>query len=94
MKSLEPNPPRILIADDQADVREALRLLLKGEGFRTETVHSPAEVLAAIAQSEFVGDGVAEIREVPVRTLVGIASRARSVQYQQPQPRELGLHQE
>jgi DNA-binding NtrC family response regulator len=53
MKGLESNPPRVLIADDQADVREALRLLLKGEGFQTETVHSPAEVLAAIEQSEF-----------------------------------------
>ena len=27
--------PRVLIADDQRDVREALRLLLKGEGFET-----------------------------------------------------------
>jgi hypothetical protein len=26
--------PRILIADDQADVLEALRLLLKGEGLQ------------------------------------------------------------
>ena len=29
-----PETPRILVADDQADVREALRLLLKGEGYR------------------------------------------------------------
>ena len=53
MKSLESNPPRVLIADDQAGVREALRLLLKGEGFRPETVHSPAAVLAILEQSEF-----------------------------------------
>ncbi len=53
MKGLESNPPRVLIADDQEDVREALRLLLKGEGFGTETVHSPAKVLAALEQSEF-----------------------------------------
>ena len=53
MKSLESNPPRVLIADDQADVREALRLLLKGEGFKPETVNSPAEVLAAVEQGEF-----------------------------------------
>jgi CheY-like chemotaxis protein len=26
-------PPRVLIADDQPDVLEALRLLLQGEGF-------------------------------------------------------------
>src|SRR2546429_386830 len=29
--------PLILIADDQPDVLEALRLLLKGEGYRTKT---------------------------------------------------------
>ena len=28
--------PRILIADDQADVLEALRLLLKGEGYQID----------------------------------------------------------
>ncbi len=53
MKGLESNPPRVLIADDQEDVREALRLLLKGEGFGTETVHSPTKVLTALEQSEF-----------------------------------------
>src|SRR4029450_4132255 len=40
--------PRVLIADDQADVLEALRLLLKAEGFQLETASSPAGVLAAI----------------------------------------------
>ena len=30
MKSFADSAPRILIADDQADVLEALRLLLKG----------------------------------------------------------------
>jgi len=38
--------PRVLIADDQADVLEALRLLLKAEGFVLETASSPAGVLA------------------------------------------------
>ena len=33
---------RILIADDQADVLEALRLLLKAEGYQIETAMSPA----------------------------------------------------
>src|SRR5439155_7379951 len=45
--------PRVLIADDQADVLEALRLLLKGEGYRTETVTAPAKVLAALEEGEF-----------------------------------------
>jgi DNA-binding NtrC family response regulator len=45
--------PRILIADDQPDVREALRLLLKGEGLETETVASPAAVLAALDSGDF-----------------------------------------
>jgi DNA-binding NtrC family response regulator len=44
---------QILIADDQADVREALRLLFKGEGFAAETVASPRECLERIRQSEF-----------------------------------------
>ena len=44
---------RILVADDQPDIREALRLLLKGEGFETETVASPAAVLAALEAREF-----------------------------------------
>ena len=31
--------PRILVADDQPDVVEALRLLLKGEGYVIEAAH-------------------------------------------------------
>ncbi len=46
-------PPRLLIADDQADVLEALKLLLKGEGFEVETVASPRAVLAAAQASDF-----------------------------------------
>src|ERR671935_404826 len=45
--------PRVLIADDQADVLEALRLLLKAEGFQLETASSPAGVLAAVEAREF-----------------------------------------
>ena len=48
-----PENPRVLIADDQADVLEALRLLLKAEGFHLETASSPAGVLAAIEAREF-----------------------------------------
>jgi phosphoserine phosphatase RsbU/P len=46
-------PPRILIADDQPDVLNALRLLLKGQGYETEGVASPAELLRAIEAREF-----------------------------------------
>jgi DNA-binding NtrC family response regulator len=46
-------PPRLLIADDQPDVLEALRLLLKAEGFHLETASSPAGVLAAVQAREF-----------------------------------------
>src|SRR5258705_8435650 len=45
--------PAILIADDQPDVLEALRLLLKGEGFAIETAASPAQVLAALEVRDF-----------------------------------------
>jgi DNA-binding NtrC family response regulator len=48
-----PEGPRVLIADDQADVLEALRLLLKAEGFHLETASSPAGVLAALEAREF-----------------------------------------
>lgn len=46
-------PPRTLIADDQPDVLEALRLLLKGEGYETEAVTSPGDVLEAIKARNF-----------------------------------------
>ncbi len=44
---------RVLIADDQPDVLEALRLLLKGEGFQIESANSPAGVLTAIEARDF-----------------------------------------
>ncbi|UCC71617.1 MAG: sigma-54-dependent Fis family transcriptional regulator [Gemmatimonadota bacterium] len=44
---------RVLIADDQADVLQALRLLLKGEGFEIETATSPAGVLASVEAQDF-----------------------------------------
>jgi DNA-binding NtrC family response regulator len=43
----------VLIADDQPDVIEALRLLLKGEGFETQSVNSPAGVLHALERRDF-----------------------------------------
>ena len=44
---------RVLVADDQPDVLEALRLLLKGEGYRIESAGSPAAILEAIDTREF-----------------------------------------
>jgi DNA-binding NtrC family response regulator len=44
--------PKILIADDQRDVLEALRLLLKGEGYQTHLVSSPATVFQTVMQDE------------------------------------------
>jgi sigma-B regulation protein RsbU (phosphoserine phosphatase) len=41
----------ILVADDQPDVLQALRILLKAEGFRTKTASSPQEILEAVAES-------------------------------------------
>ena len=46
--------PRVLIADDQRDVLEALRLLLKGEGFESET--------AVLARRRARGPGGARLR--------------------------------
>jgi sigma-B regulation protein RsbU (phosphoserine phosphatase) len=40
--------PRVLIADDQPDVLESLRMLLGPEGFRTEAVTTPDQVVARL----------------------------------------------
>ena len=53
MKTTDSLKYRILIADDQRDVLEALRLLLKGEGYQTEAVTSPAQVLHALEARDF-----------------------------------------
>ncbi|HVF41689.1 MAG TPA: sigma-54 dependent transcriptional regulator [Pyrinomonadaceae bacterium] len=45
--------PRVLIADDQPAVIEALRLLLKGEGFETRAIASPSDVAEALARQSF-----------------------------------------
>lgn len=39
---------RILIADDQSDIRDSLRLLLKGEGYKVDGVAHPTAALAAV----------------------------------------------
>src|ERR671932_1628580 len=45
--------PRVLIADDQPAVIEAMRLLLKGEGFEIKAVASPADVVEALSRQPF-----------------------------------------
>src|SRR5437867_1619920 len=45
--------PRILVADDQPDVLEALKLLLKGEGYEVESATSPRAVLSALEARDF-----------------------------------------
>jgi len=44
---------RILVADDQVDVLESLRLLLKNEGFAIETVTSPRAVIDAVQAQKY-----------------------------------------
>jgi len=44
---------RTLIADDQPDVLEALRLLLKEQGFEIATATSPAGILEQLSRSQF-----------------------------------------
>ena len=46
-------PVNVLVADDQADVLDALRLLLKGEGYVAETARSPRAVLEAVEKCDF-----------------------------------------
>ena len=45
--------PRTLIADDQPDVLAALRLLLKGAGYQTESADSPKAIIEAIRKGDF-----------------------------------------
>src|ERR1700693_6371069 len=53
MKSAANQSYRVLLADDQSDIRDALRLLLKREGYETHGAASPADALAAIESREF-----------------------------------------
>ena len=45
--------PRILIADDQPDLLDALRLLLKAEGIQMDAVTSPEAALAALQAQQY-----------------------------------------
>jgi len=44
---------RVLIADDQRDVLEALRILLKGEGHQTDSVTSLAGIFNALEKKDY-----------------------------------------
>ncbi len=44
---------RVLVADDQVHVLDALQLLLKSHGYRTETVTDPASVMPALKSESF-----------------------------------------
>jgi DNA-binding NarL/FixJ family response regulator len=46
------SPIRVLVAEDQAHVLEALRLLLEAEGYDIETATSPAAILRAVEERE------------------------------------------
>jgi DNA-binding NtrC family response regulator len=52
MKSSD-SRPTILIADDQPDVLEALRFLVKGEGYAAEAVNSPPAAIDAVESRDF-----------------------------------------
>ena len=53
MKTQDASTLRVLIADDQVDVLEALRLLLKSEGFEIEAVKSPRAIVQSLEQRDF-----------------------------------------
>jgi DNA-binding NtrC family response regulator len=48
-------PYKLLIADDQPQILEALRLLLKPEGYQLEMVRTPALLLEALSHESFDG---------------------------------------
>src|SRR5580692_7848198 len=49
----EKRAPRILAADDQPHILEALQLLLHPQGYRLESVKSPREVKEALATESY-----------------------------------------
>ncbi len=53
MTNVSGNNSRVLVADDQPDVLEALRLLLKSEGYLIDTAASPQQILSALETKEF-----------------------------------------
>jgi len=53
MLNIETNSTWILIADDQPDVLEALRMLLRTEGYGIDTAASPDDILLALKRREY-----------------------------------------
>src|SRR6266700_1469941 len=53
MKTTTAQSYRVLLADDQADIRDSLRLLLKTEGYETQGVAAPTKAINAIEAREF-----------------------------------------
>jgi DNA-binding NtrC family response regulator len=53
LADIGPLPPRILVADDHADILQALRLLLKGEGYEIDTATSPAAVAHLLQEKAY-----------------------------------------
>jgi len=53
MEHVISGPPRVLIAEDQPHVREALRLLLRTEGILSEIASSPDTVMHALGSESF-----------------------------------------
>src|SRR5688572_16089932 len=49
----DPTPARILVADDQPDVLEALRWLLTGEGYEPQFVNSTEAVMERLQAGPF-----------------------------------------
>ena len=50
---MQTSTPTVLVADDQPDILQALRLLLKSEGYAAVTVTSPGAVLAELERGDF-----------------------------------------
>ena len=53
MPMIPSSVPHILVADDQDDVLEAMRLLFKGEGIKVMTANSPAGVIKILEDHDF-----------------------------------------
>src|ERR1700680_2699921 len=53
LKSDAAGPPRVLAADDQAHILEALELLLRPQGYKMDKVRSPALVREALASNSY-----------------------------------------
>ena len=50
---MTPSARRVLIADDQSDILQALKLLLSDEGYEVTAARSPAEVLDRVGAADF-----------------------------------------